>query len=156
MSQGISLTGDDTIIITAGTKQVLVTDFAIGVVAEITFPENLVKVNRGKNGNTVFALNNQGFQSELKLKVLLGKTTDTFLNAQMALMQQAFSGFVLLGGVFIKNVGDGQGNITPITYIMSGGVPSKNPMAQSVAEGVPEQSLVEWDLIFANNTRTIG
>ena len=156
MGQQISLTGDDTIILSAGASQLLVTDFAVGVVAEITFPENLVKVTRGKNGNTVYALNNQGFQSELKLKTLLSKTTDTFLNAQMALMQQAFSAFVLMGGVFIKNVGDGQGNITPVTYIMSGGVPMKNPMAQSVAEGVPEQSLVEWDLIFANNSRTIG
>lgn len=156
MGQSISLTGDDTIILSAGSAQLLVTDFAVGVVAEITFPENLVKVTRGKNGNTVFALNNQGFQSELKLKVLLGKTTDTFMNAQMALMQQAFSAFVLMGGIFIKNVGDGKGNITPVTYIMSGGVPSKNPMAQSVAEGVPEQSLVEWDLIYANNSRTIG
>ena len=87
---------------------------------------------------------------------LVHSSTDTFLNAQMALMQQAFSAFVLLGGVFIKNVGDGFGNITPVTYIMSGGVPMKNPMAQSVAEGVPEQSLVEWDLVFGNNTRTIG
>ena len=156
MGQQISLTGDDTIILSAGASQLLVTDFAVGVVAEITFPENLVKVTRGKNGNTVYALNNQGFQSELKLKTLLSKTTDTFLNAQMALMQQAFSAFVLMGGVFIKNVGDGQGNITPVTYIMSGGIPMKNPMAQSVAEGVPEQSLVEWDLIFANNSRTIG
>jgi hypothetical protein len=156
MGQQISLTGDDTVILAAGANQILVNDFAIGVVAEITFPENLVKVTRGKNGNTVFALNNQGFQSEVKLKVLLGKNTDTFLNAQMAAMQQAFSGYVLLTGTFIKNVGDGLGNITPVTYIMSGGVAMKNPMAQSVAEGVPEQSLVEWDLIFANNKRTIG
>lgn len=156
MSQSISLTGDDTIILSAGAQQLLVTDFAIGVVAEITFPENLVKVTRGKNGNTVYALNNQGFQSELKLKTLLGRNTDTFLNAQMALMQQAFSAFILMGGIFIKNVGDGQGNITPVTYIMSGGIPMKTPMAQSVAEGVAEQSLVEWDMIFANNSRTIG
>ena len=66
MSNAISLTGDDTVIIGGQ----LITDFAIGVVAEISFPEDLVKVTRGKNGNTVYALNNQGFQSEVKLKIL--------------------------------------------------------------------------------------
>ena len=147
-----SLTGNDITIIGGQ----LMTDEAIGVVTEITFPENLVKVTRGKTGNTLFALNNQGFQSEVKLKVLLGGVNDAFLNAQMVLMKNNFAGYVLLSGVFVKNVGDGFGNIKPITYLMSGGVLSKNPMAQSVAEGTPEQSLVEWNLIFANNDRQIG
>lgn len=152
MSNQVSLTGDDTIIIGGQ----LITSFSVGVVAEITFPEDLVKVTRGKNGNTVYALNNQGFQSQVKLRLLLGKSDDVFLNAQMVKMKQAFSGYVLLNGVFIKNVGDGLGNITPITYIMSGGVPMKMPGAQSVAEGDPNQSLVEWMIDYANNDRQIG
>src|SRR5690242_12271835 len=129
-----SLTGNDTVIIGGQ----LMTDEAIGVVAEISFPENLVKVTRGKNGNTVFALNNQGFQSEVKLRVLLGGVNDAFLNAQMVGLKNNFAGFVLLNGIFIKNVGDGLGNIKPVTYLMSGGILSKNPMQQSVAEGTPE------------------
>lgn len=152
MSNVTSLTGDDTIIIGGQ----LITDFAVGVVAEITFPEDLVKVTRGKNGNTVYALNNQGFQSDVKLKIMLGGPNDAYFNAQMVGMQNSFSGYTLLSGVFIKNVGDGQGNIKPVTYLMSGGVIKKNPMAQSVAEGSPEQSLVEWDLVFANNGRQVG
>ena len=152
MGQVISMTGDDTIIIGGQ----LITDFAIGVVAEISFPEDLVKVTRGKNGNTVYALNNQGFQSEVKLKILLGGVNDAYLNAQMVSMMNSFSSYVLLSGVFIKNVGDGKGNIKPVTYLMSGGVPKKNPMAQSVAEGTPEQSLAEWDFIFGNNSRQVG
>ena len=147
-----SMTGNDTLIIGGQ----LMTDEAIGVVAEISFPENLVKVTRGKNGNTVYALNNQGFQSEVKLRILLGGKNDSYLNSQMVSMKNNFAGFILLSGIFIKNVGDGFGNIKPLTYIMSGGVLIKNPMAQSVAEGTPEQSLVEWNLIFANNDRQIG
>ena len=152
MSNTVSMTGNDTVIIGGQ----LITDFAIGVVAEITFPENLIKVTRGKNGNTVFALNNQGFQSEVKLKILLGGPNDAFLNAQMVSMKNNFAGYILQSGIFIKNVGDGSGNIKPVTYIMSGGALSKNPMAQSVAEGTPEQSLVEWSLIYANNDRQVG
>lgn len=87
---------------------------------------------------------------------MLGGPNDAYFNAQMVGMQNSFSGYTLLSGVFIKNVGDGQGNIKPVTYLMSGGVIKKNPMAQSVAEGSPEQSLVEWDLVFANNGRQVG
>lgn len=152
MSNAVSMTGDDTVIIGGQ----LLTDFAIGVVAEITFPEDLVKVTRGKNGNTVYALNNQGYQSEVKLKILLGGPNDAFFNAQYTAINTSFSGYTLLSGVFIKNVGDGQGNIRPVTYLMSGGIIKKAPMAQSVAEGSPEQSLVEWDLVFANNGRQVG
>ena len=152
MSNSVSITGDDTVIIGGQ----LITDFAIGVVAEISFPEDLVKVTRGKNGNTVYALNNQGFQSEVKLKILLGGPNDAYLNAQMVGMQSGFSGYTLLSGVFIKNVGDGAGNIKPVTYLMSGGVIKKNPTAQSVAEGTPEQSLVEWIFTFGNNSRQVG
>ena len=148
----VSLTGNDTIIIGGQ----IITDFASGIVGEIKFPNDIVQVQRGKNGNTIYALNNQGFQSELTLRILLGYQNDTFLNAQMVNMKANFAGFTLLNGIFIKNVGDGIGNIHPVTYIMSGGVPKRQPDAKSVAEGDPTQSLVEWMFIFGNNDRAIG
>lgn len=148
----VSLTGNDTVIIGGQ----IITDFATGVVGEIKFPEDIVQVQRGKNGNTVYALNNQGFRSEVTLRILMGYQNDAFFNAQMAAMKLNFAGYALLNGVFIKNVGDGKTNIKPITYIMSGGVPKKNPEAKIVSEGDPSQSLVEWSLIFGNNDRTIG
>ena len=147
-----SLTGNDTIIIGGQ----LMTDFAEGIVAEIQFPNDLVQAKRGKNGNTIYALNNQGFQSEVNLRILLGRANDAYLNTQMLAMQQNFAGFILLNGVFVKNVGDGYGNITPVTYIMSGGVLKRNPNVMSNADGDPNQSLVEWHFIFANNDRQVG
>lgn len=152
MSNAASLTGNDTIIIGGQ----LFTDFADGIVAEIQFPTDLVQVKRGKNGNTIFALNNQGFQSEVNLRILLGRANDSFLNAQMVNMQNNFAGFTLLNGVFVKNVGDGNGNITPVTYIMSGGVLKRNPNAISNADGDANQSLAEWHIIFGNNDRQVG
>lgn len=148
----VSLTGADTIIIGGQ----LITTFATGEVAMITFPNDIVQVQRGKGGNTIYALNNTGFQSELKLRIMLGYADDVFLNTILAQQKGNFSGFSLLSGVFVKNVGDGTGNIHPITYIMSGGVIKRQPEAKSVSEGDPTQSLVEWDFIFGNNTRTIG
>lgn len=148
----VSLTGNDTIIVGGQ----IITDFATGIVGEIKFDTDLVQVTRGKNGNTIYALNNQGFQSTLDLRILLGLTNDAFLNIQMAAQKGNFAGFPLLTATFVKNVGDGKGNIRPVTYIMSGGVIKRQPGAKSVAEGDPTQSLVEWNFIFGNNDRTIG
>ena len=152
MSNIVSITGDDTTIIGGQ----LITSFGVGVVAELTYPEDIAKYTRGKNGNTVIALNNSGFLSELKIKILLGSVDDEYFNKQMALMKQAFSAYVLLNGVFIKNVGDGFGNIKPVTYLVSQGSPTKMPGAQSVAEGTPEQSQVEWNFKFSNSDRQVG
>lgn len=147
-----SLTGNDTIII----NNRILNDFSTGVVAEIDFSNDLVQVKRGKNGNTIYALNNQGFQSEVNLRLLIGGPDDAYLNTLLQSQKSNFSGFVLLNGVFVKNVGDGTGNIHPTTYIMSGGTFKRIPKALTNADGDTEQSLVEWHFIFANNDRTIG
>lgn len=152
MSNAVSLTGNDTIVIGGQ----LITDFASGVVGEIKFDQDLVQVQRGKDGNTIYALNNAGFQSMVTLRTLIGYSSDAFFNTQLALMKNNFAGFTLLNGIFVKNVGDGQGGVKPVTYVMSGGVLKRNPDMKSVAEGDPTQSLVEWNFIFANNDRSVG
>jgi hypothetical protein len=152
MSMQVSLTGADTVIIGGQ----IITDFATGIVGELKFPNDIVQVQRGKNGNTIYALNNTGFQSEVTIRILLGYSNDSFINAQMVNQKANFAGFTLLNGIFVKNVGDGNGNIHPVTYIMSGGVIKRQPDQKSVAEGDPTQSLVEWSLIFGNNDRQIG
>lgn len=148
----VSLTGNDVFII--GGR--ILSDFASGLVAEIDFPTDLVQVKRGKNGNTIYGLNNQGFQSEVNMRLLLGSPDDVYLNGLLLNMQQNFSGFTLLTGNFVKNVGDGKGNITPVTYTMSGGVLKRIPKAMSNADGETDQSIAEWHFVFANNPRTLG
>ena len=147
-----SLTGNDTIII----QNHIFNDFATGTVAEIDFPNDLAVAKRGKSGNTVYALNYTGFQSEVNLRILLGSPDDAFLNGLFRSQEQNFAGFILLNGIFVKNVGDGLGNIKPVTYVMSGGVFKRIPKAMSTAEGETDQSLVEWHLLFANNPRQVG
>ncbi len=150
--QIVALTGNDTVVIGGQ----LFTDFGPGVIAELKFNNDLVQVQRGKNGNTVYALNNQGFQSEFTVRLLLGGPGDAFLNAQMAAMKNNFAGYSVLDGLFVKNVGDGKSNIKPVTYLCGGGVIKKMPEQKSVSEGDPTQSMVEWSLIFANNDRGVG
>lgn len=148
----ISLTGNDSIII--GGR--ILNDFADGEVGKIEFPSDVVNVKRGKNGNTIFALNNEGFKSDVTIRILLGGGDDSFLNGQLQSLLNNFSAFQLLTGSFVKNVGDGNTNIIPVTYVMSGGVIKKAVSAMSNADGDVNQSVAEWRFIFANNQRGIG
>ena len=148
----VALTGNDTISINGR----ILNDFADGVVAEIKFPNDLVQMKTGKNGNTLYGLNNTGRQSEFNVRVILGGSDDQFLNALLLSMQANFAGFALITGTFVKKTGDGAGNITPVTYVMSGGVVKKPVEAMENADGEVGQSVAEYHLIFSNAPKAIG
>jgi len=56
---------------------------------------------------------------------------------------------------FSKKIGDGQGNITSDTYIMSGGVFTKQVEAKSNVEGDSEQSVAIYTIKWSNSPRVI-
>lgn len=143
---GMALTGNDTISLNGR----VFADFADGNCAELKFPNGIAKVKIGKNGNAIFAQDNTGQMSELTLKLLRGSSDDQYLNAQMTAQQLNFAGSVLQFGEFIKKVGDGSGNITSDTYVMSGGIFTKIPEAKTNAEGDTDQSTVLYTIQFAN------
>ncbi len=147
----ISLTGDDTIIINGH----VFNNLADGDVVDLTFPNDIAAVKTGKNGNSIYSLNEMGKQSECKIRVLRASADDKFLNGLLAQQQANFAGTVLMIGEFIKKVGDGLGNITADKYVMSGGVFSKIPEAKSNVEGTPEQSVAVYTLKFSNSPRAI-
>lgn len=144
-----SLTGNDTIQI-AG--RVLV-DFADGDVAKLTFPNELVGVKNGKNGNSIFNLNAMGQITEMELRVLRSSSDDSFLNDLLVRMQQDLPSFVLMGGYFVKRVGDGQGNITLDTYICSGGVFTKKVEVAENVEGATDPAVSVYHIKFSNSDR---
>lgn len=147
----IALSGADTIII--NNRQLA--DLADAMVADLTFPNDIATVKTGKNGNSIYGLNETGKQAELKLRLIRGSSDDKFLNQLMAQQQANFSGFVLLTGEFIKKIGDGLGNITNDTYICSGGVFTKQIEAKSNVEGDSEQSVAIYTLKFTNGPRIL-
>lgn len=147
----IALSGSDTININ---NQVLV-DLADGNCVELTFPNDIASVKTGKNGNSIYGLNESGKQCEVKLRVLRGSADDKYLNNLLAQQQANFAGTILMIGQFIKKIGDGQGNITSDTYIMSGGVFTKIPEAKTNVEGESEQSISIYTLKFSNAPRVL-
>ena len=148
----VSLSGSDTIAIN---NQVLA-DLADQNCVELTHPSEIAAVKTGKNGNTVYALNETGKNCEVKIRVLRGSSDDKFLNNLLIQQQANFPGTVLLLAQFTKKIGDGSGNITADTYILSGGVFTKLVEAKTNPEGDTEQSVSIYTIKFANSPRSIG
>lgn len=146
-----AMSGSDTVIVNGR----VFNDFANDDVAVLTFPNDIATVKTGKNGNSIYGLNESGRQAELKLRVVRGSADDKFLNGLLTLQTSNFAGFPLMEGEFIKQVGDGTGAITNDTYITSGGVFTKRVEAKSNVEGDSEQSVAMYMIKFSNSPRVL-
>lgn len=149
MPNSASLTGNDTIQI-AGRNLV---NFADGDVIKITFPNDLVAVKTGKNGNSIYNLNATGRQCEAELRVLRASPDDAFLNSLLTAMRNDLPSFALMAGYFVKRIGDGNGAIAFDTYLMSGGVFTKQVEAAENVEGATDPAVAIYHLKFSNSDR---
>ncbi len=148
----VSLTGSDVIKI----NNRVFSDLADGDAVTVTFPNDIAALKTGKNGNAIYAKNETGNQVDVVIRVLRGSNDDRYLNNEINMLKNDFSAYILLNAEFIKKVGDGQGNITNDTYLLTGGIPSKQVEAKTSAEGDTEQSVSIYNLKFAVCERTLG
>ena len=146
-----TLTGDDTIII----NDIPLKDFADGDIATLDIPDDLIATATGKNGNTIFALNESGKNATLTVRPLISSDTDKRLNGLIP-QTENFASTILLTGSVVKQVGDGQGNISYNTYLLSGGMVRKIPGTKSSVNGDTQQAVMEYVIFFANNSRAIS
>ena len=153
MAGAVALSGNDTLNISGR----ILADFADGNVAELKFPNKLMNLKIGKNGNAIYGFNATGQMCEMTVRVLRGQSDDQYLNTLLSAQQLNFNVTTLLTGEFIKPMGDGQGNITSDTYVLSGGAFSKIPEAVSNVEGEVSQSVTIYTIEWANSpvTRSI-
>ena len=148
----IAMTGEDTVMINGR----IFADLADVDAVALTFPNDIANVKTGKNGNSMYGLNETGKQSEVMIRVVRGSSDDKFMNNLLSQQQNNFAGFPLLVGEFTKKIGDGTGAIQRDTYIMSGGIFQRMVDAKMNVEGDTEQSVSIYRLKFANNPRAIG
>ncbi len=148
----MALTGNDSVII----NDYILTAFAEGDTGAFSFPNKLVEVKVGKNGNAIFAFNAMGLLSEATLRLIRGSADDKFLNS----LQKAYindpASFVPIHGEFIKRVGDGKGNVTNDSYVFAGGVLPNLPETKENVAGETEQAVAIWKITFANSDRSLG
>lgn len=147
----IALSGSDTVMI----NNRILSDFADQNCAELTFPNEIASVKTGKNGNSIYGLNETGRQAEFKVRLIRGSADDKFMNSLLAQQQSNFAGFTLMIGQFIKKLGDGLGNVASDTYITSGGIFTKQVEGKMNTEGDSEQSVAIYTMKFSNAPRVI-
>lgn len=148
----VAMSGSDTVKV----NNRLLVDLADGDCVALTFPNDIANVKTGKNGNSIYGLNETGKQAELVLRVIRGSADDKFLNGLMTNQQNGFASFILMTGEFVKRIGDGAGNIANDTYITSGGIFTKKIEAKSNVEGDTEQSIAVYHLKYSNSPRVIA
>lgn len=148
----VSLTGNDSSII----DDRIFKDFGDGDVVNLEFPNNLVEGKVGKNGNVIFAFNATGNQVIATMRVLRGSPDDKFLNSKLILYKQDPPSFVLMKAEYVKNVGDGQGNVTKDIYKLNAGIVQKMVSAKDNVEGDTEVAISIYTIFFANTDRILS
>lgn len=147
MGNLVAITGND--VLTLNDR--IMNGLADQSVADLSFPAKVAALKVGKNRNSIFAENTTGYSGAFKLRLLRRCADDGFLlglyNAQTG---GNFSGTVLLQGSFVKQVGDGAGNVSYDTYTLQGGIFVSGQPAISNPEGNTEQAVVVYELMFAN------
>ena len=146
-----ALTGQDTVII----NDIPVKDFADNTIGALEIPNDLFAMSTGKNGNTIFALDEKGNNATLTLRILMSSGDDKRFNGMIP-QSESFASTILANGSVVKQVGDGAGNISYNTYLLRGGMISKKPAISSDVAGNTDQAVVEYVFQFAQAERSIS
>lgn len=146
-----SLLGDDTIKI--GTR--ILSDFSSGEVAKVSYPTELASVKTGKNGNTIYVQNAAGFQASLELKLIRGSADDKVMQSYLTSYRSNPTAFVVINAELTKRIGDGSGTVKADTYLLTGGIPTKQVEVVTNTEGDTEQAIAVYTLVFAVSDRAL-
>jgi len=148
----VALTGNDTIRL----ANRLITDLGDGDAVMLDFPNQIVEVQKGKNGNAIYNFNSTGSIVNATFRVILGSADDKFFNGLLAAYKLDPPSFTLIRADFTKRSGDGDGNVTNTVYSMSGGIIQQYPSASENVEGGNDQAIAAWSVIFTNTERIQG
>lgn len=146
-----NIVGDDTFTYNGR----VLNDFADDDVSTLTFSDDLVKMKTGKNGNSIFAENQPGRNCKVVLRIMIGSSDDVALQADLNQLTRTFSETVLGNGQFVKNVGDGAGNVLRNVFTLEGGILSRNVDAKMNTSGDTNQGVAIYNIMFANAIRSI-
>lgn len=147
----VALSGNDVVIINGRS----ITGLADQNCVELTFDNDIADVKVGKNGNSIYGLNETGKVAKVVMRLVRGSADDKFMNNLLASQQNSFETFVLMNGEFIKKIGDGESNVTSDTYLMSGGIFTKQVEGKTNVEGETEQSVAIYNMKFSNAPRLL-
>ena len=139
-----SLTGDDQINLNVAPN--LTNDLADGDAVVITIPNDLVNIQVGKNGNAIYAKDENGNRFDMEIRVLKGSNSDGNLLAKYLSTKANFSASTFITGQFVKKIGDVLGTVNSYTYTVGGAMIRKAPEAKANVNGDTEQSVTVYSI----------
>lgn len=129
-------------------------DFADNDVSSITYNDDLVTLKTGKNKNTIFSRNEPGNNAMAVIRLIRGSDDDRFMQAKLAEVNGYFPSVILCSGQFVKNLGDGAGNVSRDVYNLAGGTFTRQVDGKENVNGDGEQGIAVYNMKFANAIRT--
>lgn len=133
----------------------ILTNFADGDVAMITYPNELHGMKAGKSGNVIGAHNEQGNIAELMLRVLKGSPDDKFLNSFVTAWSDHSDSFSPASAELTKItvVDNGVTNdITTLGFIL----PTKKVDVKENVEGDTNQAVSEYRFRCGTSKRKLA
>lgn len=130
-------------------------NFADGDISSITFPNEFVNLQTGKNGNTIYTKNEAGRNAMATLRLIRGSSDDQFLQTKFATMKKDFVSTELAFGEFALRLGDGYGNIARDVYTLQGGAITKPVEGKENVSGDASQGVSIYTITFADGDRSI-
>lgn len=130
-------------------------DFADDDISSIAFPNDLVGMKTGKDGNTIFVKNETGRNATATIRLIRGSSDDRFLITKLAAMKADFASAELAYGEFVIRLGDGDGNVARDVYTMQAGLISKPVEGKENTSGDTTQGVSVYTIMFAEASRSI-
>lgn len=121
----------------------------------ISFQNDMTSLSTGKNGNSIYAKNEQGKNADVTLRLILGGADDRFLQGKLRTAEQDFAAQELAEGQFTKRVGRGDGTVSRIVHTLEGGVFLRRIDTKENTSGDTEQAVAVYRMRFARVERSI-
>lgn len=130
-------------------------DFADGVVAQVSAPNEIGTVTTGYNGNGLGAHNEPGRQRVLNLRLVKASQDDKRINETYELWKKRDARFKPLKMKFTKNISHSDGSVTHDTTEAYFGIPGGVPETLTDTTGSVEQVVSVYTFTFADYKRII-
>lgn len=130
-------------------------DFADGVVAELTAPNELSTIVTGYNGNGLGSHNEPGRQRVLNIRLIKASYDDKRFNETYELWKNRDVRFKPFKATFTKNVSHSDGSVTNDKTECYFGLPAGVPVTMVDTAGSTEQVVSVYSITFADFKRVI-
>ena len=133
----------------------IVTALGDGDTAVISYPNDLMGMKTGKNGNTVAAHNEMGREAELVLRVIKGSYDDKRINSKIIKWKNRADDFEPISGTFTKVI-VADGGITNEVTTLKFGIPVRVVETRENVEGDTEQCFSQYTIRFGDSSRALA